>query len=195
MGFIEDTQRILKSYEAGFNSANERYNAIKRRNDEKLSKFYLTQEGYDAEMKEPSLERARELNELMRSHVQQVQEALTNYEAELDRRYLRTPDTINQDDVALLSSDAVELSADDIEAMFSRYEGNPAMQGVVSDYESKHRTGARITYYSRDVRKAAAEDYAGGVIGSMRGAGGDTLGVQFACYASALAVPEALAGE
>lgn len=195
MGFIADTKRILESYEAGFNASNEKFNAEKKRNDEKLRKFHITRAGYNAAMEKPSREHARELDELLKSHVQQVRDALESYEAGLDRRYLRTPDSINQDDVALLSNSAVELSAADVEAMFSRYEGNMAMQGVVSDYESKHKTGAKITYYSHDVRKAAAEDYAGGVIGSMRAVNGDTLGMRFAYYATASAVPGALVGE
>lgn len=195
MGFIADTKRILASYEAGFNEANEKYNAVKSRNDEKLRKFHLTSDGYRAEMEAPTMEHARELDELFKSCAQQVRDALASYEAGLDRRYLRTPDSINQDGVALLSNSAVELSAADVEAMFSRYEGNMAMQGVVADYEIKHKTGAKITYYSHDVRKAAAEDYASGVIGSMRAVNGDNLGMQFAYYASASAVPDALVGE
>lgn len=195
MGFIKETQDILASYRDGFEKENERYSKIEDENRVKLHRELITERGYKEAMATPNDEHRKALDELLRSHEQMVRDALSKYETSLDQRYLRTSESIDAADVSLLSSDAVQLSAADVEAMFAKYEGNAAMQGVVSDYESKHKTGANITYYTHDVRKAAAEDYAGGVIGSMKNINGNTLGMAFAYYESAAAVPGALAGE
>lgn len=197
MSFIADTQQILADYKAGFNAANEKYNKARKENEEKLSKYYITQDGFDAFMQQPTQERTQELEQLYRTASQQVKEALERYEAELDKRYLKTANSINKEDVELLSSNVVNLKARDVEAMFNAYKnaGNVAMMEVVANYELEHETGANVVFYTQEQRKEAAVDYAGGVVSALKDSFGNSFGIKFGIYESASAVPACLKGE
>lgn len=195
MAFISTTQQILGDFKTGYDAAKAKYDEAHRTNTEKLHKYYITDAGFTAAMEQPTLERDKAVSEINSAGAQKVRDALDKYLTALDQRYLRTADSIDQEDVQLLSSDVVSLSARDVESMFNKYmkAGNMVMAGIVSDYETKHKTGAQITFYSHDARAEAAKEYAQGCIHAMNQY--DNGGLAFAFYESAAAVPPELQGE
>lgn len=191
MAFIADTQSALSDYREGVEASDAKFNKEKAYYEQRLKNYNINREAFAALMEKPTANHNAELKTLRETATERVTKALNDYLAGLDRRYLRTADSIDQADVALLGNDVVELSAQDVENMFSKHDGNQVMQGIIADYDLKHETGANITFYCKETRATAAKSYASGCMSVLQP--GKSLA--FSMYETGRGVPPELSGE
>lgn len=191
MKFTDELQGIVARFKAGADGARDRYNERRADADAKLSAEFITPEGYEAMLREPTIEYNQAIADMTSEAASEVHAALDKYLDGLERRYTKTADNIDEKDISLLSNDAVILSESDIERMFSKHSCNPAMQQVISEYAQSHSIDADITFYTREARIASATDFAQGCLRAMR----EPDGLACAVYLSGRGVPADLLEE
>lgn len=186
MSFIADTQNVLGDYKSQLDAENEKFSKVKEQfNNERITARVFN-ESQDAHRKQ--------LDAIRLDHESALRDALQSYIDSLPSRYAKTAESINAEDVALMSSELVPLNAEDVSRLYKKYSdaGNLPMMEVIFNYEERAKTGAEgIVFYSKKKREESARDYLGGCIGALR----DVHGLQFGYYESAAAVPPELVGE
>lgn len=108
----------------------------------------------------------------------------------LSYRYRRDSETMDVDDVALLTNEHVGLSADDIERMFEKHSDSLGMQGLVVEVNAKRDDPASLVYYNRDTREQDARTFAESMISAATEGG-----LRAAMAVSGKYVPASLVGE
>lgn len=188
MAFIKQTQQIMMDYA----------NAL----EEEFAKLHKVKEQYRAErvtrmvLEEQEKETAQHVTTLRSDYAERISKALSSYLGTLPARYTKTAQALNEDDMQLLNSPALTLSASDLEAMQERNRRSDVMRGIIADYASAHGIeGARLTYYTKEARESAARDYANGATRALSDLNGEVPGMRWAHYADAAMVPPELQGE
>lgn len=192
MAIVKEMQDALNKYGDAFNEAWAEFN--------KANEAHKQQRMTGRVLDEKRKERNAKLLELSRTANDAVTAALNKYVDALPGRYAKDPEKLDANALAMLTGAAngiIELTANDVESLFARFDGNLTMQGAISDFASKHDTGARITFYSEAVREADAMSYAAGCRGAIsHDVENPNLPITFAYYCeSNRAVPPSLQGE
>lgn len=184
MAFTTNVERIMRDYES------KRAELIEQRDNPAPNELYSNPDIVAAINAEAAKEINAQIDQLTVDSSAEIQAELDGYMANLKARYTKTPDNVDATDLALLSG-AVKLTKQDVEAMFERNAGNPAMQQIVVDYNHEHELGADVVFYGQEMREDAARNYAVGAMQCIKNP--DSL--QWAFYVDGKAVPPCLVGE
>lgn len=155
MAFISSINKIYSDFD------NERARLVDERDHPKPNERFIDKKIVDAINEANAKEINKKLGQLAVDSKAKITEALNTYLDSLKGRFTKTADNIDQTDLLLLSG-PVHLTAQDIEAMYDKYQraGNDAMMQVIADYDHEHGEKAQITFYTQEAREAAARDYA-----------------------------------
>lgn len=192
MAIVKDVQGILSDYERSYGEIWGEFNEAKDNFDpERMTERVLRDKEQD---------RVTKLAQLKSTTESAIMKALKKYTDELPRRYTKNPEQVDADTLSMLSgasSGVIELTARDIERLFSQFDGNYTMQAAISEFATKHEIPAHITFYPEDERAREAESYATGAMNALsRDSKTNGLPLSFAYYAEgSKSVPPALVGE
>lgn len=192
MAIVKNMQGILNKYKEGFDKAWADYNqAAELHKQERMTGRMLD---------EKRKERNAALLELTRTANEQITAECKKYVDALPGRYAKDPDKIDANTLAMLNSAAsgvIELTPNDIDSLFKKFDGNLTMQGAISEFVTKHDAEAKITFFSEKQRNEDAISYAGGCRRCLSTSPEDpNLPMTFAYYCEGTrAVPPSLIGE
>lgn len=184
MTFVGNVQKIMRDFE------NQRAAFIEKRDNPAPNERFSNPEIVAAINAENAREINAQIDQLSIDSRAQIQFEIDRYLATLKSRYTKTPATVDATDLALLNG-VVALTKQDIEAMFERHAGNPAMQQIVIDYSRENGLDVDVVFYNQATREEAARSYAVGAMQCLQNP--DSL--QWALYVEGRAVPPSLQGE
>ena len=107
--------------------------------------------------KEMLLEMQEQKDALLREGLAEVQALITEYKANLPRRFAAVGSDLDAGDMALLSS-GYKLTAADLETMFDRHSpNNHTMLRAILDYTETHEIHINRIYYGEKEKAEAAD--------------------------------------
>lgn len=192
MAIVKDMQDILNRYKDGFDSAWSEFN--------KANEAFKQERMTGRMLEEERRKRNKTVAELNVTASAEIAAALQKYTDALPGRYAKNPEKIDTNALAMLTSAAggvIELTANDVESLFDRFDGNLTMQSAISEFANKHETGANIVFFTEKQRREDAISYADGCRRCLSFSQEDQhLPMTFAYYCEGdRAVPRSLKGE